>query len=287
MKKFFLNDPNLLIYGFVMVFFASFGQTFYIALFNDDIRNLYKITDGEFGLVYAIATLVSSFLFINFAKLIDKIDLRLYSICIILGLAIACIGFCFIFDNIIHLFLILFLLRFFGQGAMHHAGSTSMARYFIIDRGKAISVATLGGMLGIMFLPKIVVNLDLYFSFETLWFLTTLFLLILIPIIYFILYNQKSRDAVLQKNIDNEKTHKSWTITEILKDRVFFIYFPLAASFPFIGTGLMFHQIYIFEAKGWTMEMLGNGYIYFGLFSISCIISIYWNRVNVSSDLYF
>ena len=69
MKNFFLNDPNLLVYGFAMVFFASFGQTFYIALFNDDIRNLYKITDGEFGLVYAIATLVSSFLFINFFKL--------------------------------------------------------------------------------------------------------------------------------------------------------------------------------------------------------------------------
>jgi len=48
MKKFFLNDPNLLVYGFVMVFFASFGQTFYIALFNDDIRNLYKITDVVF-----------------------------------------------------------------------------------------------------------------------------------------------------------------------------------------------------------------------------------------------
>ena len=26
---------------------------------------------------------------------------------------------------------------------MTHAGSTSMARYFLIDRGKAISVATL------------------------------------------------------------------------------------------------------------------------------------------------
>ena len=119
-----------------------------------------------------------------------------------------------------------------------------------------------------MFLPKIVVNLDLYFNFKTLWFLTTLTLLILIPIIYFILYNQKKRDVSLKRNIDNEKTHKKWTIKEILIDRVFFIYFPLAASFPFIGTGLMFHQIYIFNAKGWTMEMLGNGYIYFGLFSI-------------------
>ena len=268
MKKFFLHDPNLLVYGFVMVFFASFGQTFYIALFNDDILNIYKITDGEFGLVYAIATLVSSFLFINFAKLIDKIDLRFYSIVIIFGLAIACTGFYFIFDNIFHLFIILFLLRFFGQGAMMHAGTTSMARYFSIDRGKAISFATLGGMLAIMFLPKIVVHFNSYLDFKTLWILTTIILLILIPIVFLILYNQKNRDLVLTNTIDNDKLNKNWTIAEILRDRVFFIYFPLAASFPFIGTGLMFHQIYIFDSKGWTMQMLGNGYILFGLFSI-------------------
>ena len=268
MKKFLLHDPNLLLYGFAMVFFASFGQTFYIALFNDDILNIYKITDGEFGLVYAIATLVSSFLFINFAKLIDKIDLRFYSIVIIFGLAIACTGFYFIFDNIFHLFIILFLLRFFGQGAMMHAGTTSMARYFSVDRGKAISFATLGGMLAIMFLPKIVVHFNSYLDFKTLWILTTIILLILIPIVFLILYNQKNRDLVLTNTIDNDKLNKNWTIAEILRDRVFFIYFPLAASFPFIGTGLMFHQIYIFDSKGWTMQMLGNGYILFGLFSI-------------------
>ena len=205
MKKFLLLDTNLLLYGFAMVFFASFGQTFYIALFNDDILNIYKITDGEFGLVYAIATLVSSFLFINFAKLIDKIDLRLYSIVIIFGLAIACTGFYFIFDNIFHLFIILFLLRFFGQGAMMHAGTTSMARYFSVDRGKAISFATLGGMLAIMFLPKIVVHLNSYLDFKTLWILTTIILLILIPIVFLILYNQKNRDLVLTNTIDNDK----------------------------------------------------------------------------------
>ena len=76
MKRFFFHDPYLLIYGFVIVFFGSYGQTFYIALFNEDIRNFYNLTDGQFGFVYAVATLVSSFLFINFAKLIDKIELR-------------------------------------------------------------------------------------------------------------------------------------------------------------------------------------------------------------------
>jgi len=272
MKNFFLYDPYLLIYGFIIVFFGSYGQTFYIALFNDDIRNFYNLTDGEFGFVYAIATLLSSFLFINFAKLIDKIELRVYSTIIILGLVLASIGFYFTFNNIIHLFVILFLLRFFGQGAMTHAGSTSMARYFSVGRGKAISVATLGGMLGIMFLPKLVVSLNTFLDFKSIWFYTALSLLLLIPLIFIILFDQKKRDSILQKNMEDKQIHKHWTITQILSDRVFFIYFPLALSSPFIGTGLIFHQIFIFDSKGWSIEMLGDGYLIFGLCSIFGLI---------------
>ena len=268
MKRFFLYDPYLLFYGFIIVFFGSYGQTFYIALFNDDIRSFYNLSDGQFGFIYAIATLLSSFLFINFAKLIDKIELRIYSTLIIVGLALACIGFYLIFDNLIHLFIIIFLLRFFGQGAMTHAGSTSMARYFSGDRGKAISVATLGGMLGIMFLPKLVVSLNTFLDFKSIWFYTALSLLVLIPFIFITLFDQKKRDLNLQNNIADKKIHKEWTITQILSDRIFFIYFPLALSSPFIGTGLMFHQIFIFEAKGWSVEMLGDGYLIFGLCSI-------------------
>tara|TARA_B100000886_G_scaffold311834_1_gene247386 strand:+ start:286 stop:1476 length:1191 start_codon:yes stop_codon:yes gene_type:complete len=272
MKRFFFHDPYLLIYGFVIVFFASYGQTFYIALFNNDIRNFYGLTDGQFGLVYAVATLLSSFLFINFAKLIDKIELRIYSTLIIIGLALACIGFNLIFDNIIHLFIILFLLRFFGQGAMHHAGSTSMARYFAVDRGKAISVATLGGMLGIMFLPKLVVSLQIFLDFKSIWLYSALSLLLLIPLVSILLFDQKKRDLKLLKNIGDKKINKQWTITQILSNRIFFIYLPLALSSPFIGTGLMFHQISIFDSKGWSIEMIGDGYLIFGLCSILGLI---------------
>ena len=272
MKRFFFHDPYLLIYGFVIVFFGSYGQTFYIALFNEDIRNFYNLTDGQFGFVYAVATLVSAFLFINFAKLIDKIELRIYSTLIIIGLALACIGFNFIFDNIIHLFIILFLLRFFGQGAMTHAGSTSMARYFSLDRGKAISVATLGGMLGIMLIPKLVVSLQTFLDFKSIWFYSALSLLLLIPLVSILLFDQNKRDLTLLKNIKDKQVHKHWTITQILTDRIFFIYFPLALSSPFIGTGLIFHQIFIFDSKGWSIEMLGDGYLIFGLCSIFGLI---------------
>ena len=88
MKNFFLFDPLLLLYGFLIIFFASYGQTFFIAIFNNDIKNYYNLTDGQFGLVYALSTTLSSILLVNFAKLIDFIDLRVYSIIITLGLLI-------------------------------------------------------------------------------------------------------------------------------------------------------------------------------------------------------
>ena len=55
MKKFFSYDPKLLVYGFLIVFFASYGQTFFISIFNYEIRSHYSLSDGEFGFIYAIA----------------------------------------------------------------------------------------------------------------------------------------------------------------------------------------------------------------------------------------
>ena len=79
MRDFFSFDPKLLFYGFAIIFFASYGQTFFISIFNNEIRNFYQLSDGEFGLVYAFGTLTSSFELVGFAKLIDHIDLRYYS----------------------------------------------------------------------------------------------------------------------------------------------------------------------------------------------------------------
>ena len=159
MKNFFLYDPRLLIYGFLIIFFASYGQTFFISLFNEQIRTHYNLTDGQFGLIYGIATALSSLTLVGFARLIDFIDLRIYSFLICFGLSISCLGMYFFYQNIFYLFIIIFSLRFFGQGAMSHAGETTMARYFDSDRGKAISVSALGGMIGVMIFPLLIMSL--------------------------------------------------------------------------------------------------------------------------------
>ncbi len=270
MKKFILHDPKLLMYGFLIIFFASYGQTFFIALFNDDIKKIYNLSDGEFGLVYALSTTFSSLLLINFAKLIDFIDLRIYSFFVTLGLLIPCLAIYFLPENIIFLFFIIFALRFFGQGAMTHAGITSMTRYFGKDRGKAISFGNLGGMLGVMFLPIIVVYLNKNFEFKQIWLICSLSIIIFLPLLYFTLSDQRNRQSKFQESIKEEK--KIWTTLQVIKNKKFLIYLPLTSSFSFIGTGLMFHQIFIFSQKGWTLEMLGTGFIFLGAFSIIGLI---------------
>ena len=266
MRKFFFHDPKLLIYGFLIIFFASYGQTFFISLFNDDIKNLYSLTDGQFGLVYALSTTLSSLLLVNFAKLIDFIDLRIYSFLVTLGLLIPCLAIYFLPPSVIYLFLIIFALRFFGQGAMNHAGITTMTRYFGKDRGKAISIGNLGGMLGVMFLPFLVVYLNYYFNFKQIWLLCSLSLLIFLPVLYFTLNNQSSRQEKFKESIN--KDSKKWKTIDVIKNKKFLIYLPLTTAFSFIGTGLIFHQIFIFTQKGWTVEMLGTGFIFLGGFSI-------------------
>ena len=265
-KKFIFQDPKLLMYGFLIIFFASYGQTFFIALFNDDIKKLYNLSDGEFGMVYAISTTLSSLLLINFAKLIDFVDLRIYSFLVTLGLLLPCLAIYFLPENIIFLFIIIFALRFFGQGAMSHAGITSMTRYFGENRGKAISVGNLGGMLGVMFLPILIVYLNRTFDFKQIWLICSISIILFLPILYYTLSNQNERQIKLNNSIKEGK--KIWTTLQVIKDRRFLIFLPLTISFSFIGTGLMFHQIFIFSQKGWTIEMLGTGFIFLGAFSI-------------------
>ena len=84
---------------------------------------------------------------------------------------------------------------------MSHAGDTTMSRYFDIDRGKALSVVSLGMMLGMMTFPLIVVNLMKNFDWQIIWLLSFISILIIcVPIIFYSLWNQDIRHKNLLVN---------------------------------------------------------------------------------------
>ena len=59
---------KVILFGFIFTFFSSFGQSYFLGLFNTSIREALSISHGQFGSIYASATLLSSFLLIWVGK---------------------------------------------------------------------------------------------------------------------------------------------------------------------------------------------------------------------------
>ena len=76
-------NKKVILFAFIFTFFSSFGQSFFIGLFNPSIRNELNITHGQFGTIYAAATILSSLLLVWFGKKIDEFRLFNYSLLVV------------------------------------------------------------------------------------------------------------------------------------------------------------------------------------------------------------
>ena len=84
---------KVIIFGFIFTFFSSFGQSFFLGLFNSSIRDALSITQGQFGSIYASATLLSSFLLIWVGKKIDDINIFKFAFFVTILLSFSCFFF--------------------------------------------------------------------------------------------------------------------------------------------------------------------------------------------------
>jgi len=90
------SNFKIILFGFVFTFFSSVGQSFFIGLFNSNIREELNISHGEFGTIYGIATLCSSLTLIWLGKKIDDLKLVNYSLLVVIFLTFAALFFSFI-----------------------------------------------------------------------------------------------------------------------------------------------------------------------------------------------
>ena len=68
------QEWRFLLYGLLMSFWSSLGQTFFISLFSQDIRAALELTHGEFGSYYAFATTASALTLFWLGKLADTVS---------------------------------------------------------------------------------------------------------------------------------------------------------------------------------------------------------------------
>ena len=241
---------KVIIFGFIFTFFSSFGQSFFLGLFNSSIRETLSITHGQFGSIYASATLLSSFLLIWVGKKIDDINIFRFALYVTLLLAFSCFFFSKI-SSIVFLFIAVFLMRFSGQGLMSHTATTTISRFFTKSRGKALSIGWFGLSTAEFILPVLIVYLLTLTAWQNIWLSISVLILFFLPFISFALIKNLNFDSREDVNDQNfvEKEIKNWTRVEVLKDYRFYIVCLNMLAMPWIATGVFVYQSYITDQK--------------------------------------
>ncbi len=269
------QNKKILIYGFVFTFFSSFGQSFFLGLFNPSLREELQISHGQFGSIYATATIFSSLLLIWFGKKIDDFNLIKYSFLVVILLSISCLLFSFI-SNIFFLIVGIFLMRFSGQGLMSHTSTTAISRYFNLRRGKALSAIWFGLSSAEFILPVFVIFLLTIFSWQLVWQLISLISIIFLPIILLFTIKNISIHSREKSYASNENKFfeniKQWKRNEVLKDPKFYIISLNMLAMPWIITGVFVYQSFIAEAKFWDEYTIPKSFMIYSITSIFTLI---------------
>ena len=264
-------NKKVIFFGFIFTFFSSFGQSFFLGLFNAPIRNELDISHGQFGTIYASATICSSLLLIWVGKKIDDYRLLYYSLFVVLLLSISSLFFSFV--NSIYLLTVgIFLMRFSGQGLMSHTSSTTVSRFFEKSRGKALSTIWFGLSTAEFILPVFVTYLILLYSWRSVWQGIALLIIILLPIIIYKCVKNIRLDSREEDITRNEKDQiKDWTRSEVIRDYKFYIISLNMLAGPWIITGIFIYQSFISEAKLWDAYAIPKAFM---LYSITSILSL-------------
>ena len=259
---------KVILFGFIFTFFSSFGQSFFLGLFNSSIRDALSITHGQFGTIYASATLLSSLVIIWVGKKIDDIDVFKFGTFVTLLLSFSCYFFSKV-SSVTFLFIAIFLMRFSGQGLMSHTATTTISRYFTKSRGKALSTGWFGLSTAEFILPVFIIYLLTFLEWRSIW-INISFVILFLPIISYLLIKNIKLDS---REIDNNKNKrnikiKNWKRIEVIKDYRFYIVCANMLAMPWIATGIFVYQSFILSSKNWGPYVIAQSFMAYSVLSV-------------------
>ena len=259
---------KVILFGFIFTFFSSFGQSYFLGLFNSSIREALSISQGQFGSIYASATLLSGFVLIWVGKKIDEINIFKFAFFAIILLTFSCFFFSKI-SSITILFIAIFLMRFSGQGMLSHTATTTISRYFTKSRGKALSTSWFGLSTAEFILPVLIIYLLTVYDWRNIWIYISILIILLLPIASFILLKNLNFESREQDNKNSKKIIiKNWKRIEVLKDYRFYILCANMLAMPWIATGTFVYQSFILTSKGWGPYVIAQSFMVYSVLSV-------------------
>lgn len=241
-----------LLAGFLLTFTSSYGQTYFISLFAGEIKGEFGLSDGQWGGIYTVGTTLSAITMIWAGVLTDNFRVRVLAFGVMFGLALACLAMAAV-PNAFLLVLVIFALRFTGQGMLSQLGAVAMVRWFEATRGRALSLASMGFALGQAVLPVFFVALFAVFHWRSLWVLAAVMVIVTIPVMLLLLRKERTPQSMADEAQIAGMHGRHWTRAEMLRSGLFFAMIPLVIGPSAWGTALFFQQVHLTEVKGWEL----------------------------------
>ena len=257
------QSPRVLILGLSYAFFSSFGQTFFISLSVPHILQEFGYSNAQWGTLYSGVNVLSALCLPVLGAKLDRTPLQLFTTRVIIGLCLATALMAF-GNNLVLLALALGGLRLTGQGLLSLMATATMARLFDRQRGKALSIATMGFPLGESLLPPLTILLIDGAGWRVTWGVAAaLTLLIVLPL-------TRSLSRGLQTTPDHGPNHTTssddhWNRRRVLGHWRFYTVLPTYISPGFFATGLILYQFSLADEKGWSHAYMAGSFVSFGL----------------------
>ncbi|MBN2732588.1 MAG: MFS transporter [Balneolaceae bacterium] len=258
--QFVLKERRLLSFGLTFTFFSSFGQTFLISLFVPYFLTNFNLSNAAFGSLYSMATLTSAISLPFLGKWIDRIPLKKFSLMVAMALMMAAFTVSVAWHVAI-LFIGLLMLRVAGQGLSGHTAQTAMAKFYHYERGKALSIASLGFPFGEAILPLIITALIPLMGWRGAWGSISIAVgVLLIPFVYKILGGKMDAHTTPDPE-EAEASNDAEHYQMVLTDKRFYLLLPTVLLPAFWVTGLFLYQVSIADQLGWSAALIASAFI--------------------------
>ncbi len=266
--RFMYQHGSHLAFGAILMAMSSFGQTYFVSLYGQDLRQAFGLSDGGLGGLYAAGTVMSAVTLTWAGRMIDYTTTRRFTLAVTLLLVTACLlvsgaqaawtlcaGF--------------YLLRLGGQGLMVHTALTATARQFPLDAGKALGAIALGLSLAQALFPLAAVQINALTGWRTAWLINAAVLVAGVALAVSCLPRAAEKPLRTFRKRGAEKVREA----SVWKNRNLLFALPAVLASPFITTGFFFHQARLGEEKGWALSWVAGWFIAYAITQAVSLLS--------------
>jgi|TARA_B110000090_G_scaffold26181_1_gene26473 MFS family permease len=273
MLRFIIQNSRWLAAGALLTLMSSFGQTYFISIFAGEIRTTFNLSHGDWGAIYGFGTFASAIAMVWAGSLTDIMRVRRLGPIVLAALAASCLFMAFN-PWVALLPVVIFCLRFTGQGMSTHIAAVGMSRWFAANRGKALSVANLGFSIGEATYPLLVVALIMFFAWQSIWVLAAFVAILSIPALVWLLREERSPQSMATDGQSVGMNGRHWTRNQALVHPLFWFMMPAFVGQSAFNTAFFFLQVHFAEIKGWDhFQLVAMFPVYTGVAIGSMIFS--------------